>query len=856
MPKYLDGSGLSYLWEKLKTIFGRPEAPYKEVEWVESNGKQYVYLDWKPPINTWGFAADFLIRNAFNSTQAAWNPNTNVNNSGSLFGTRNSSGVNDIELTTFSSSGSLRIGNSTSITSGIKKDKTRQQISLIGTTLTKPDGTTATVTRVNETAGKPYCNMTIFAFHEGLRQSSSGNMVYPGTARIYSLKFYEGSTLKVDLVGAIRKKDGVTGLYDKISSHFYPAPGMTYGNEVGNIGPVDPLLDDIQRNAVQITANNITNTRMWRCTAPMLKRLEDGQKLSVTPMYSVTASYQTTELAGWNDTSNNNYVYVKLTLADGSETDWIPVYYMGTTRLTTHYGSGEPILMTYRENAFYGASETGSGYSVARALYCDPNYNSDTVYDRYSESVIAGKNGVKRYSLCMKDDAGNWTSIVNEANKSGLADKTCYTGGLKLSKIVYHSVGSDYAAGANTGSIWQTYAVDLRYNVNGISSAAASTTLQLRKPFYLVGTLGVDGLFYLDQTKWWTQDEPTTADGKVYILLGQAYGSYYVVYLAAYNPVYAYKNGRFQEIFNGHTVESDVPENAVFTDTTYSAGTGLSLNGTTFANSGATGVKGNSESSYRTGNVNLTAGNVGAVDKTGDTMTGNLVTPSIRAANTYYGVSFGRTTATPVETILYTGIKWASGAHMPVIHITGYAYGLQSPVEFKVAFYIYQNAIGWCGVTNMGAWSPDVYLFKYTRSGVDYVAVGFAGRCYFLQLQADLQDEMGKFANVVLGSEAWSWSFLTATGTIPTPDSGVTCLKVPYKADILNPPKVNGHTVNSDVPSNAVFTDTTYSPMTQAQATAGTSTDGMLISPKVLIDTIGSNVTVVVEDNKIKITSR
>lgn len=67
---------------------------------------------------------------------------------------------------------------------------------------------------------------------------------------------------------------------------------------------------------------------------------------------------------------------------------------------------------------------------------------------------------------------------------------------------------------------------------------------------------------------------------------------------------------------------------------------------------------------------------------------------------------------------------------------------------------------------------------------------------------------------------------------------------------------VNGHTVESDVPANAVFTDTTYSSMTQAQATAGTSTDGMLISPKVLVDTIGSNVTVVVEDNKIKITSR
>ena len=37
-----------------------------------------------------------------------------------------------------------------------------------------------------------------------------------------------------------------------------------------------------------------------------------------------------------------------------------------------------------------------------------------------------------------------------------------------------------------------------------------------------------------------------------------------------------------------------------------------------------TGVKGNAESTYRTGQVNLTAANVGAVDKSGDTMTGTL----------------------------------------------------------------------------------------------------------------------------------------------------------------------------------------------------------------------------------------
>jgi hypothetical protein len=34
---------------------------------------------------------------------------------------------------------------------------------------------------------------------------------------------------------------------------------------------------------------------------------------------------------------------------------------------------------------------------------------------------------------------------------------------------------------------------------------------------------------------------------------------------------------------NGHTVNKDVPSDAVFTDTTYSAGNGISLSGTTFS---------------------------------------------------------------------------------------------------------------------------------------------------------------------------------------------------------------------------------------------------------------------------------
>lgn len=46
-----------------------------------------------------------------------------------------------------------------------------------------------------------------------------------------------------------------------------------------------------------------------------------------------------------------------------------------------------------------------------------------------------------------------------------------------------------------------------------------------------------------------------------------------------------------------------------------------------------TGVKGNAESSYRTEKVNLTAANIGAVAKSGDTMTGNLTLKNPAAAS-------------------------------------------------------------------------------------------------------------------------------------------------------------------------------------------------------------------------------
>lgn len=103
-----------------------------------------------------------------------------------------------------------------------------------------------------------------------------------------------------------------------------------------------------------------------------------------------------------------------------------------------------------------------------------------------------------------------------------------------------------------------------------------------------------------------------------------------------------------------YTIAKSVPSDAKFTDTTYTKMTGASADadgkeglvpqpkkgeqnlflrgdGTWQVAGKVTGVKGNYESTYRTGDVNITPANIGALDLTGGTLTGTLNTQIINS---------------------------------------------------------------------------------------------------------------------------------------------------------------------------------------------------------------------------------
>lgn len=169
----------------------------------------------------------------------------------------------------------------------------------------------------------------------------------------------------------------------------------------------------------------------------------------------------------------------------------------------------------------------------------------------------AGAYGMMNRSLIMQDGQGKWQSFT--INSGTAANKTKNPSGFKLgSNIYYLASTTDYASDAISGtSILRafSYLVDFRYSLNITTTAGGANNLLPYKPLYIVGTLGNDKLFYLDNV-WWTQDEPNTEDGKIYIKVSPAiYNDYtndrcYRGDLHYNGDAYWYKEGRFRRYYD------------------------------------------------------------------------------------------------------------------------------------------------------------------------------------------------------------------------------------------------------------------------------------------------------------------
>lgn len=197
-----------------------------------------------------------------------------------------------------------------------------------------------------------------------------------------------------------------------------------------------------------------------------------------------------------------------------------------------------------------------------------------------------------------------------------------------------------------------------------------------------------------------------------------------------------------------------------------------------------TGVKGSAESAYRRGNVNITAENVGAVPKTGGTLTGAL--------------GLANNTWNPVGNDVAIGDHDVSG-NLGVKGLNGTpGISLYNQDGSHYADVIHSKNIG--------------------NQSVDHATTSDSASNAKIASEANIADlalKLGRSGNRNYpmtfnwagkgGQPTWLWGGENGEDMYVYNPSNFS---VNYAASAGNAAKVNGHTVNSDVPSNAVFTDT------------------------------------------------
>lgn len=137
----------------------------------------------------------------------------------------------------------------------------------------------------------------------------------------------------------------------------------------------------------------------------------------------------------------------------------------------------------------------------------------------------SGSYALSRFCLMLQKPDGTWEKPTDTSvTYSQATDKTVNTNGFLLNQILYYNNTGGVSGGQLTGlnKVYSKHAtVPMSYSTNcGTTPGWALGTW-----IYLVGTLGADGLFYLDTTQWWSDALPNSADGKLYIRLGPASSS-------------------------------------------------------------------------------------------------------------------------------------------------------------------------------------------------------------------------------------------------------------------------------------------------------------------------------------------
>lgn len=459
----------------------------------------------------------------------------------------------------------------------------------------------------------------------------------------------------------------------------------------------------------------------------------------------------------------------------------------------------------------YGLKQSGDANttSISNLYLYNGNYRADSI--------------LYRYELLFQTDEDTLTPLNNVSNGYGSTTKVMLTDVEfdPFGRIYYYNTTTTVNPEANIGAgalYWSHSGLDLRYTFN------CGTTLTAHKPFYLVVTPTSNGKCKIADDTPWAQDLPTTNDGKWYILLGRTYSAYQMA-LHSEHPVFCHDGTTIRRVIppsdaatvNGHTVNSDVPANAKFTDTTYeskaaaSGGTALSLVTTgekyTWNNKGSgtiTGIKMNGASKGTSGVVDL-----GTVITAHQDISGKLNTSLKGAVNGLAELDAnGKVPSSQLPSYVDDVLEYAKQANFPSTGETGKIYidlATNKTYRWSGSAYVEISQSLALGTTSSTAYRGDYGNSAYTHA-VTNKGSAFSSGLYKITTNAE-----GHVTNATAVSKA----DITALG-IPGSDTNTTYTANTSKLVTTTVPNVtsagSAPTLGTAIPADDITAWTTNTP--------------------------------------------
>ena len=308
---------------------------------------------------------------------------------------------------------------------------------------------------------------------------------------------------------------------------------------------VDDLISDISYTAgdgISLSNNTIKTTGIpfgicdststataFTVTVPGIYKLEDGVCCMVKNGVVTSASGFTLNVNGLG----GKPCYTNLAAA---------------TRDTTIFNVSYTMLFVY------DSTRVSGGCWICYRGY-DANTNTIGYQLRTNSTVMTVTDTARYYKLYFTSADGNhWVpASINSTNNATTARAVNQRPIDPFGRIVYTSANTSYAAGANLAAttIWDQYAIALGYsfNVNG-----GDLTLTTKTPVYVKCAPQSNGSAIMDATTPIVQTLPSSADGKIYILLGVAYDAIHIE-LVINHPVY-YHDGSGIKLWTGSVIPS------------------------------------------------------------------------------------------------------------------------------------------------------------------------------------------------------------------------------------------------------------------------------------------------------------